>query len=101
PWPHRDVRPFPARRSSDLDLGGQFAKSLGAVVGAAHQAELVLHQRVADFDDLHAAKSSARIAATPRAVDGSRGVGGAAPTCGAEDRKSTRLNSSHVKISYA
>src|SRR5699024_12621861 len=29
------------------------------------------------------------------------GPGGALPVCGAGDRKSTRLNSSHVSISYA
>ena len=37
------------------DLGGEFAEFLGADPGDAHQAELVLHQRVADFDDLHRA----------------------------------------------
>src|SRR5690606_38362755 len=36
------------------DLAGQLAERLGAVVGPAHQAELVLHQRMVDFDDLHA-----------------------------------------------
>src|SRR5690606_41557344 len=35
------------------DLAGQLAEGLGAVVGAAHLAELVLDQRVLDFDDLH------------------------------------------------
>ncbi|MMZ71546.1 hypothetical protein D1872_349820 [compost metagenome] len=32
---------------------GQFAEILGAERGVAHQADLVLHQRVAHFDDLH------------------------------------------------
>ncbi|KAG0956432.1 hypothetical protein G6F31_012628 [Rhizopus arrhizus] len=34
-------------------LIGQFAEILGAECGVAHQADLVLHQRVAHFDDLH------------------------------------------------
>jgi len=34
-------------------LVGQFAEILGAERGIAHQAHLVLHQRVAHFDDLH------------------------------------------------
>src|SRR3546814_19451588 len=71
--------------SSDLqrgDLGGQLAKGLGAVVGATHQAELVLHERVADFDDFHAAKSSAWVGATPPTAAKSKTVGGVAPTYG-------------------
>src|SRR3546814_17011726 len=64
------------------DLGGQLAKGLGAVVGATHQAELVLHERVADFDDFHAAKSSAWVGATPPTAAKSKTVGGVAPTYG-------------------
>src|SRR3546814_12321926 len=36
-----------------VDFGSELAKLLGADAGAAHQAQLVLDQRVADFDDLH------------------------------------------------
>ena len=36
-------------------LGGELTEGLGAGVGAAHQAELVLDQRVAALDDLHGA----------------------------------------------
>src|SRR5690606_32232141 len=38
-------------------LRGQFAEGLGAVVATTHQAQLVLDQRMGDFDDLHAGAS--------------------------------------------
>src|SRR3546814_7913659 len=84
--------------SSDLqrgDLGGQLAKGLGAVVGATHQAELVLHERVADFDDFHAAKSSAWVGATPPTAAKSKTVGGV------RSEEHTSELQSLMRISYA
>src|SRR5699024_11706938 len=89
-----DLHSFPTRRSSDLHGGHIHQRGLGAVglVGqaadAAHlaglSAERGLHRRAAHlvgFGDVGAA-----------------GQVGSAPL---QDRKSTRLNSSHVSISYA
>src|SRR5207244_13202355 len=44
------------------------------------------------------AREGGQVAHRPRQRDGSLGCGGA---CGEQDRKSTRLNSSHQIISYA
>src|SRR5690606_41607104 len=75
---HRDLHSFPTRRSSDLhvprilDRVGE-VESLEVVVGA-DAAQRIFHPRPAL---------------------------GLLQQCPGPDRKSTRLNSSHVKISYA
>src|SRR5690625_4209856 len=79
-----DLRSFPTRRSSDL---------VGAAAGARLAAGALRgnHRRCADrrlFSGRVAVVAAARLARC--------GI-----TVGAEDRKSTRLNSSHVAISYA
>src|SRR5207302_11054243 len=75
--PLRHLHSFPTRRSSDLSAS--FLEKLKAIDPRIRA--LPPLGRAEDFDSL-----SARL--KPYAVD-------------ARDRKSTRLNSSHVKISYA
>src|SRR5207253_9448794 len=90
---HPDLRSFPTRRSSDLveqrleDLerrarveGHAADEAAGPVVGVLHRAEPLEH----------AVDVRARL-----------GVHGDDVRPGRQDRKSTRLNSSHVAISYA
>src|SRR5690606_41293343 len=77
---HRDLHSFPTRRSSDLDESGRrfdAAAAWPARLDPAHVPE-----SIAANSDL-----AAFLARTKWIVD--------------LDRKSTRLNSSHVKISYA
>src|SRR5690606_41956277 len=78
---HRDLRSFPTRRSSDLrrGFGGEQGEAAGNAVG-----EVGRFEPVAALGRPHpgAGDEFAEIAV-------------------AVDRKSTRLNSSHVKISYA
>src|SRR5690606_41699694 len=75
---HRDLHSFPTRRSSDLPvhLVGHSLGGKVAMLVALRHPELLDRLVVVDI-----------------APTASRSVG--------EDRKSTRLNSSHVKISYA
>src|SRR5690606_42035185 len=92
---------FPTRRSSDLTLGRRDGVH-AAVVGLDGQRVLVavvdlfgVHER----DDGHVGpRVLERTVVPPAAVAEpvARGVDGEGG-----DRKSTRLNSSHVKISYA
>src|SRR5690606_41566846 len=83
PLCHRDLPSFPTRRSSDLRL-----RALGALF--PHELEQVVDGNVL-------------IGAQPwiQASDHDQGAGEARHRFGRGDRKSTRLNSSHVKISYA
>src|SRR5690606_39853185 len=87
PAAHRALPSFPTRRSSDLPEGSLAPGDVGHCRADRHeQAQDVTEDR--------------RVAAHVRAehhVGGRLPVGGAA----SGDRKSTRLNSSHVKISYA
>src|SRR5438477_7973521 len=76
---HRDLHSFPTRRSSDL---------LSVTCMTASTCECLL---------------SVTLAETP--ITGSRSLRNSLPTriarCTTIDRKSTRLNSSHMSISYA
>src|SRR5690606_42069704 len=89
---HLTLPSFPTRRSSDLakvdphDLTAQREPAHGK--GAQHARH---------GSGLHAAA----VQPTPRPVAGQVEVAELAGVVGREDRKSTRLNSSHVKISYA
>src|SRR5690606_40968566 len=86
----RDLHSVPTRRSSDLDYAGGVRREKPALVDAAvpHPDRGLLADRAA--------------AVQQRGAHHHSGVGGGAgrhPVT--PDRKSTRLNSSHVKISYA
>src|SRR5690606_41186787 len=90
--PHRDVPSFPTRRSSDLGL---------AAAGAVTQG--VFRNPVAD-PGLIGVSSGAALAAVAVIVLQNSWLGFWVNWLGhfaLPDRKSTRLNSSHVKISYA
>src|SRR5690606_40323896 len=79
---HRDLHSFPTRRSSDLPQRG--AAGAGAQVDERATRRLALpHRAVRDRQLIGAELAVAHDA------------------MGEGDRKSTRLNSSHVKISYA
>src|SRR5690606_41586657 len=99
--PHPAPHPFPTRRSSDLfpSLGITNAwHPLSHQVGANRATR---GQIVRLFTEQLASKLIARLAETPEGdgtlLDHSTIVWGSNMS---EDRKSTRLNSSHVKISY-
>src|SRR5690606_41297210 len=77
PGDHRDLHSFPTRRSSDL--GGDGAQCAGCALAAAGR--------------LGECSSGPRLPSATRRGASAAAAGG--------DRKSTRLNSSHVKISYA
>src|SRR5690606_40149996 len=86
---HRHLHSFPTRRSSDLAAAAR-ADQRGRAPGRGVEGDVLQHRRpglVAEGDVLEAD------VALQRADRGLRVV--------ALDRKSTRLNSSHVKISYA
>src|SRR5690606_41606956 len=94
-----DVRSFPPRRSSDLDRTGLAPRSRAAALGGV--------PRLADpVRGLAVFARSGPIAADRRGAGDSRpGMAGCPGILDRHaqrpDRKSTRLNSSHVKISYA
>src|SRR5690606_39412730 len=81
---HRDLHSFPTRRSSDLSSPGWMPLLTGST-GSVFAIRYILIGGVFRIDD-----EPARATA----------IGGAARSL-RRDRKSTRLNSSHVKISYA
>src|SRR5690606_41296883 len=94
--PRRDLLSFPTRRSSDLYTA---AKELGLEVGDQFTGA---HGTVAGFD--HEEHHSDESAHEPHDTHHSfiyTVVGILPQLSNSEDRKSTRLNSSHVKISYA
>src|SRR5690606_41533839 len=89
PGHHRPLASVPTRRSSDL------AEHAGSRLGdAGHGGEHGLD--LAEFDAL-AAELHLEVGAAE--IDQFGGVAAGLPAH--QDRKSTRLNSSHVKISYA
>src|SRR5690606_41835158 len=85
---HRYLPSFPTRRSSDL-----FQRCAGRLHFPLHELLRLLQRRIRHFEDqfvVHLKNHPARRQLVPQPsmdVD--------------QDRKSTRLNSSHVKISYA
>src|SRR5690606_41715436 len=91
---HRDLHSFPTRRSSDLPA------ELGPV-----ELKIQVHQDQATIQ-VQAQNASVREALEMhvhrlREALANNGLGLAQFDVSAQDRKSTRLNSSHVKISYA
>src|SRR5690606_41957068 len=99
-WRRRALAPFPTRRSSDLadTLGGVEVDERLVGVGVAQNP---------NAEAVHDEVSAAEVAEGNRERVGTdRGhvvvvVDRLAQDGGHTDRKSTRLNSSHVKISYA
>src|SRR5690606_40696158 len=94
PCPPPDLPSFPTRRSSDLPLDEGTGGTRDSGCDAGHAGS----QRVARLHPLggprwrHGGSAAVRARGT-RLATPAGGLGG--------DRKSTRLNSSHVKISYA
>src|SRR5207249_11473782 len=84
--PHRDLHSFPTRRSSDLRRGEVERQAGAAAIGEVMDG---LHDDEVEY--------AVRVVASVAAHD----VEGVAVDAGGRDRKSTRLNSSHVSISYA
>src|SRR5690606_42154632 len=92
----RDLHSFPTRRSSDLvkEIAERFSKSTATVVteyrGLTTAQLAELRRALGPNTTYRVAKNTlVKRAAEQSGVEG------------LEDRKSTRLNSSHVKISYA
>src|SRR5690606_41990095 len=85
---HRHLHSFPTRRSSDLTLSGERQGSL------AYALFDLLHL---DGVDVSAAPLVERKELLKELLQGAAGH----QKLFQQDRKSTRLNSSHVKISYA
>src|SRR5690606_41550430 len=84
---HRDLPSFPTRRSSDL---GKYTWTVSFFKPSGH---VRLSGRSAYDDVLRGIAKARQVVPAGRQGDGE---------CQrSEDRKSTRLNSSHVKISYA
>src|SRR5690606_41751466 len=86
---HRALHPFPTRRSSDLESLGALGVALAPRL---HRVDEVL-------DVAHGRPERIRKLAGRADTDAFRQV--ATRDHRQQDRKSTRLNSSHVKISYA
>src|SRR5690606_40811655 len=94
--PH-DLHSFPTRRSSDLDKAG-LAEAIAAVRATRSMDELDGWLPAHASAHLRSgAEMTARFRRYPGAISNGLRI---AADC-ALDRKSTRLNSSHVKISYA
>src|SRR5690606_41762491 len=95
PCPHPAPLPVPTRRSSDLDA----STSLGqrAATTAAHGNPIAVAERAKERGTRRANRLGRSRNAGRAAVAVQHRL--AADTA-AEDRKSTRLNSSHVKIPY-
>src|SRR5690606_42023504 len=101
PAPHGPLPPFPTRRSSDLWPRRSSAVTLDLPEGATVAEAIVVCGLPLDGITGQAVFGE-RVAATQVLRHGDR-VELLAPLLAdpKEDRKSTRLNSSHVKISYA
>src|SRR5690606_40549282 len=88
---HRHLHSFPTRRSSDLARAG-FARIAALFSGEEVVTEhLICHGHVGHMITEEANRLEADLIA----------IGAQGHSALARDRKSTRLNSSHVKISYA
>src|SRR5690606_41458496 len=100
PAGHRHLHSFPTRRSSDLHCDLDMTR---LAAGVTRQAE----QDAGPGGRLREEAVEKTFAALARFAEKAAELGAAAPVGGATaavrdaDRKSTRLNSSHVKISYA
>src|SRR5690606_40347229 len=97
---HRDLHSFPTRRSSDLSTTPLDPRVLDAMLptlredfGNAASVHHAYGHRAEDLVEQARVTVAALIGAEPKEIIFTSGA--------TEDRKSTRLNSSHVKISYA
>src|SRR5207302_10253806 len=101
PRPDRHLPSFPTRRSSDLLWGGGSPKNFMLQTEPQIQEVLRIKEYGQDFfiqvTDARPDTGGLSGATPSEAVS----WGKVDPTKLPEDRKSTRLNSSHVKISYA
>src|SRR5690606_41277358 len=101
PGHHRDLHSFPTRRSSDLEETGPGIKltvrpiNQALIPGDSPQTvSPITLKRLINELNMYGAKHIS--------IDGERLVNTTViRDINGEDRKSTRLNSSHVKISYA
>src|SRR5207249_7690055 len=90
---HRDLPSFPTRRSSDLvDRSRQVGVTDHGIGRQDERAHPGPSFPARQFPELAHARSQARVWLTVHIAD---------DTLNLSDRKSTRLNSSHVSISYA
>src|SRR5690606_41131666 len=98
---HLHRHPFPTRRSSDLKPEAAATKA-NTAANTAH-VSLTLNGRKTEFDMPLDGDTTVLEVARDRDIDAPFSCrDGVCGTCRAKlDRKSTRLNSSHVKISYA
>src|SRR5690606_42100819 len=90
PGGRRDLLSFPPRRSSDLVLALELQAPPRHAACGVHAGEL---------GEDAAPQLRAQLSARP--AEGARHSDRDRPLIRRQDRKSTRLNSSHVKISYA
>src|SRR5690606_41991735 len=98
---HRALRHLPTRRSSDL--GDEVAVPVAEdVVPCKVRDRHAVVNPAADDDraQVTAALDDGPYQGLPEAADGLAGFRGCTEAQEVEDRKSTRLNSSHVKSSY-
>src|SRR5207302_7467678 len=97
--PHPDLHSFPTRRSSDLHWADPATRELIDYATRRLRSTNVLVLATYRTDEMH------RKHALLPTIQGWRRSGQAQlieiGRLGSQDRKSTRLNSSHVKISYA
>src|SRR5207249_7175614 len=98
---HPGLHPFPTRRSSDLLVGTVAGLGMGALV-ASDQASSRLFYLVGGSTTRKLLVFDPRtlLLTGSLGVSGTVGRAGSLVRWGQEDRKSTRLNSSHVSISY-
>src|SRR5690606_39956440 len=88
---HRHHPSFPTRRSSDLGTVDVAVVPVGAPRAADHEL-FIVHRPAVEVRDLERVVRVGEVDDVDPAL---------VPALDHEDRKSTRLNSSHVKISYA
>src|SRR5690606_39473046 len=94
----RDLPSLPTRRSSDLAIGmgadDHLPKPFNPQILRARVGASLARKRLHDREQMHAR-------ALEREIDIARDIQAGFLPAELPDRKSTRLNSSHVKISYA
>src|SRR5207253_9779834 len=98
-YPHH--HPFPTRRSSDLAVESVTIRTTHRVYGPSRATDVV-----PQFEPQHASHTLTAMtpdlpAGVPSPMAQAAILGGFLGFQSLEDRKSTRLNSSHVAISYA
>src|SRR5207249_11869891 len=101
PRPHRRRHSFPTRRSSDLrETQGPAAERRGTQVQSFFLSSSSSSRKSKSMSLMELSPGSPPAPGARRSNSSSSSAGLGLPA-GLEDRKSTRLNSSHVSISYA